>query len=48
MSENKFEPLSRETLLLTNSVVFVVTTATVLLGTLYPLVVDAMGLGKLS
>ena len=48
MSENKFEPISRETLLLTNSVVFVVTTATVLLGTLYPLIVDAMGLGKLS
>ena len=46
--ENGFEPLSRETLLLTNSVLFVVATATVLLGTLYPLIIDAMGLGKLS
>ena len=46
--KNQFEPLSRETLLLTNSVVFVVATATVLLGTLYPLIVDALGLGKLS
>ena len=45
---NFFEPLSRETLLLTNSVLFVVATATVLLGTLYPLIIDALGLGKLS
>ena len=46
--KNEFEPLSRETLILTNSVLFVVATATVLLGTLYPLIIDAIGLGKLS
>ena len=43
-----FSLLSRETLLLGNSIIFVVSAATVLLGTIYPLVVDALGLGKLS
>ncbi len=41
-------PLSRETLLLANSVLLVVACAAVLLGTLYPLVIDALNLGKLS
>jgi cytochrome c-type biogenesis protein CcmF len=44
----RFELLSRETGLLLNNVVLVVAAASVLLGTLYPLVIDALGLGKLS
>jgi cytochrome c-type biogenesis protein CcmF len=44
----RFELLSRETLLLTNNVLLLVAAASVLLGTLYPLVIDALGLGKLS
>jgi cytochrome c-type biogenesis protein CcmF len=40
--------LSRETLLLINSVLLVVATLAVLLGTVYPLIVDALQLGKLS
>ena len=43
-----FAPASRETLLLTNNVLLVVAAGTVLLGTLYPLLIDALGLGKLS
>lgn len=43
-----FSLLSRESLLLANNVLLVVATATVLLGTLYPLVLDALDLGKLS
>jgi cytochrome c-type biogenesis protein CcmF len=40
--------LSRETFLLINSVLLVVATGAVLLGTIYPLVIDALNLGKLS
>jgi cytochrome c-type biogenesis protein CcmF len=47
-SKNSFALLSRETLLLVNSVLLSVTTAAVLLGTIYPLIVEALGLGKLS
>jgi cytochrome c-type biogenesis protein CcmF len=47
-STNSFSLVSRETLLLINSVLFSVTAAGVLLGTIYPLVVEALGLGKLS
>jgi cytochrome c-type biogenesis protein CcmF len=43
-----FSLLSRETLLLLNNVLLVVAAGTVLLGTLYPLLVDALGMGKLS
>ena len=43
-----FGLLSRETLLLMNNVLLVVGTASVLLGTLYPLLIDALGMGKLS
>jgi len=43
-----FQLLSRETWLLTNNVLLVVACATVLLGTLYPLVLDALDLGKIS
>ena len=44
----RFALLSRESLLLTNNVLLVVACATVLLGTLYPLLIDALGAGKLS
>jgi cytochrome c-type biogenesis protein CcmF len=44
----QFELLSRESLLLANNVLLVVAAAAVLLGTLYPLVIDALGMGKLS
>lgn len=44
----RFELVSKETVLLVNNVLLVVTAASILLGTLYPLVVDALGLGKLS
>ena len=40
--------ISRESVLLSNSVLLVVATAAVLLGTLYPLVIDALNMGKLS
>jgi len=43
-----FEPVSRETFLLANSVLLVVATAAVMLGTLYPLFLDALNLGKIS
>ena len=43
-----FSLVSRETLLLLNNVLLVVACGTVLLGTLYPLLVDALGMGKLS
>ena len=43
-----FGLLSRETLLLTGNVLLVVAAGSVLLGTLYPLLVDALGLGKIS
>ena len=43
-----FELVSRESMLLANNVLLLVATAAVLLGTLYPLVLDALGLGKLS
>jgi cytochrome c-type biogenesis protein CcmF len=43
-----FEWISRESFLLTNSVMLVVATAAVLLGTVYPLIIDALNLGKLS
>ena len=39
---------SRETFLLANSVILTVACATVLLGTLYPLVLDALNMGKIS
>ena len=47
-SESSFGLLSRESMLLVNNVLLVVACAMVLLGTIYPLIVDALGLGKLS
>ena len=43
-----FEPVSRESFLLSNNVLFAAATGSVLLGTLYPLALDALGLGKIS
>jgi cytochrome c-type biogenesis protein CcmF len=43
-----FEVVSRESMLLLNNVVLVVAAASVLLGTLYPLALDALGMGKIS
>ncbi len=47
-SVGNFQLFSRETLLLANNVLLVVVTATILLGTVYPLILDALGLGKIS
>ncbi|MGJ7506217.1 heme lyase CcmF/NrfE family subunit [Variovorax sp. GT1P44] len=43
-----FEAVSRESMLLANNVLLLVSCAAVMLGTLYPLIIDALGLGKLS
>ncbi len=43
-----FEILSRETFLLFNSILLLVAMLTVLLGTIYPLIIEALNLGKLS
>ncbi len=43
-----FDISSRETLLLLNNLLLTVACATVLIGTLYPLLADALNLGKLS
>ena len=44
----RFGMLSRETMLLANNVLLIVAMAAVMLGTLYPLILDALGLGKIS
>jgi len=43
-----FEPVSREGMLLANNLLLMVATAAVMLGTLYPLALDALNLGKIS
>jgi cytochrome c-type biogenesis protein CcmF len=43
-----FAPLSRESLVLAGNLLLAVSAAAVLLGTLYPLALDALGVGKLS
>jgi cytochrome c-type biogenesis protein CcmF len=43
-----FAPLSRETFVLANNMLFVVATLLILFGTLYPLFLDGLGLGKIS
>src|SRR5256884_2507514 len=43
-----FEPLSRESMLLANNVIFVAAACSVLLGTLDPHALDGFGLGKMS
>lgn len=47
-SVNKFTLFSRETALLINNILLVVATFSVLLGTLYPLLLDSLNLGKIS
>ena len=47
-SVGSFALVSRETFLLVNNVLLATAAASVLLGTLYPLIVDALNLGKLS
>ncbi len=44
----KFDPVSRESFLLANNVVLVAAAGTVFLGTIFPLLMDALGLGKFS
>jgi cytochrome c-type biogenesis protein CcmF len=44
----KFDVVSRESMLLTNNVVLVAAAGSVLLGTMYPLLMDALGAGKIS
>ena len=48
MTGEGFDWMSRETMLLLNNVFFTVSAAMVLLGTLYPLIVDFMGWGQIS
>jgi cytochrome c-type biogenesis protein CcmF len=43
-----FDLFSRETFLLVNNLLLLVAAGSVLLGTLYPLIIDALGFGKLS
>jgi cytochrome c-type biogenesis protein CcmF len=43
-----FDVVSRESMLLGNNILLVIAMASVLLGTLYPLMIDALGLGKIS
>ena len=47
-SVGSFSVVSRESGLLVNNVILLVMTSTVLLGTLYPLIIDALGVGKIS
>jgi cytochrome c-type biogenesis protein CcmF len=47
-STASFELISKESVLLLNNVLLVATAASILLGTLYPLLIDALGMGKLS
>ncbi len=44
----KFDMVSRESMLLSNNVLLSVAAASVFIGTLYPLFMDALGMGKLS
>ena len=44
----KFELVSRESMLLANNLLLMVAAGSILLGTLYPLIMDALELGKLS
>ncbi|MBA6292042.1 heme lyase CcmF/NrfE family subunit [Colwellia sp. MB3u-70] len=47
-SPNRFTFYSRENAILIAMSILVTATVTILLGTLYPLIIDAMGLGKIS
>ncbi len=47
-SKAGFDPVSRESFILFNNVLLVIATSLILLGTLYPLFLDALNLGKIS
>jgi len=47
-NEHSFSAWSRESMLLTNNLFFCAATGMVLLGTMYPLIVEALGWGKIS
>ncbi|AYQ56146.1 Cytochrome c heme lyase subunit CcmF [Bathymodiolus thermophilus thioautotrophic gill symbiont] len=47
-SNHSFAPLSRESGLLVNNILLVAAMLSVFLGTLYPLLLDSLGLGKIS
>ena len=47
-STSRFALFSKETALLLNNILLVVAAASILLGTLYPLIIDALGVGKIS
>ncbi len=46
--ESQYQLLSRESFLVINNVIILVATLVVLLGTLYPIIADAFGLGEVS
>ena len=48
VSHGRFKWFSRETALLLNNIIFLTAAAAVFVGTMYPLVVDAFGIGKIS
>jgi cytochrome c-type biogenesis protein CcmF len=48
VSYGRFKWFSRETALLLNNIIFLTAAAAVLVGTMYPLVLDAFGAGKIS
>jgi cytochrome c-type biogenesis protein CcmF len=48
VSYGRFQWFSRESALLLNNIIFLTAAAAVFVGTLYPLVVDAFGIGKIS
>ncbi|KXJ51158.1 MAG: cytochrome C biogenesis protein CcmF [Colwellia sp. Phe_37] len=47
-SPNRFTAYSRENTILIAMSILITATVTILLGTLYPLIIDAMGMGKIS
>jgi len=48
VSYGRFQLFSRESALLLNNIIFLTAAAAVFVGTMYPLVVDAFGIGKIS
>ncbi|MFV2004723.1 MAG: heme lyase CcmF/NrfE family subunit, partial [Gammaproteobacteria bacterium] len=48
VSHGRFQWFSRESALLLNNIIFLTAATAVLVGTMYPLVVDAFGIGKIS
>ena len=47
-SPSKFSGLSKELFILANNLILIIITAVILLGTLYPLIADVLGWGKIS